>query len=202
MSKRPIRGVRGIKNQRRAQRTFRAMLANHNVAMLSAGGKTALVDWKSVRDIVPSPMVVSAFEDYAHFWTVYGLVWSRDFDGRNRLNDREFHIPEQRMFRQLQNHHKCKGCRVCDGIAPDDYEARTGPIQPLLDELVDSYSDAYILGSGWLAVPRHDPNITTEQLHALVEAAGVWATSQETKYEKQQRENNVDPSARESDSAG
>lgn len=202
MSNRPVRGIRGVKNQGRTQRTFRAMLKNHNVAMLSAGGKTGLVDWKSVRDIVPSPMVVSAFQDYAHFWTVYGLVWSRDFDGKNRLNDREFHIPEQRMFRQLQNHHKCKGCHVCDGIALDDYEARTGPIQPLLDELVDSCNKAYVLGSGWLAVPRHGPNITTKQLFALVEASGVWATSQETAYEKQQCENNGDTPAGESDSAG
>lgn len=180
--------VRGQLNQRRAQRTFRAVLNNHNVAMLSVLGKTALVDWKAVRDIAPTPMVMSAFNDYPHFWTVYALVWTRDYDGKNRLNYHELCVLQQRMFRQLQNHHSCKGCPVCAHLVADDVEGRTGPIQPYLDEVVDSYNPAYVLGSGWLAVPKHDPGITQEQLYALADAAGVWSTGEETLYEKQQRQ--------------
>lgn len=188
-----VKNVRGKANQRRAQRTFRAMLNNYNVAILSAGSKAHLVDWKSGRDILPTPMAVSAVEDYAHFWTVYGLVWSRDFQGKVTLVDEAWVIDQQRMLAQLTDHTGCSGCRVCKDLLPEQQKEREGPIKFLMDNLIDSCNPAYLLGSAWLAVPRHDIDIPKECFDVLLENAGALNLDMETKYEIQQREQSSIP---------
>ena len=182
-----VKGVRGKLNQRRAQRVFRSVLNNYNVAMLSAGGRTYLVDWKSGRDIVPTPMAVSAIEDYAHLWTIYGLVWTRNFQGKVTIDDEAWVLDQQRMLTQLTDHTSCTGCRVCKDLLPEQQKEREGPIKFLMDTYVNSFNPAYLLGSAWLAVPRQGIDIPGECFDVLLENAGVLNLDKETAYEKQQR---------------
>ncbi|WP_312141279.1 hypothetical protein [Stutzerimonas nitrititolerans] len=136
----------------RFERVSRAILRQFRVAVVNIDpeGRQGLVDWKTAKNIAPTPKIATAVCDLAHRWVIYIGAFCVDDQGSRYIKAVE--------------------------IAPNGIY-RTDSLAGVLEEhyraLVKGCNPSHIIGSGWIANPG-GASLDEEQAYRVFEACGAW----------------------------
>jgi hypothetical protein len=140
----------------RAERTSRALLGMHRVAVVSMDRpgqqepRQFLMDHSSAQRIRGGKMIAEAICDIAHRWVIYFGAFCIDQFGKRYIKAVE--IAPQGIY---------KSDSLTEVIG-EHYEA-----------LIDGCNPKHRIGSGWIANPS-GVSLTEQQAARIFEAAGAW----------------------------
>lgn len=140
----------------RFERVSRAILRQFRVAVVNIDpeGRQGLVDWKTAKNIAPTPKIATAVCDLAHRWVIYIGAFCVDDQGNRYMRSTEI-APE--------------------GIYRSDSLAEV--LEHCYRELLSGCNPNHKIGSGWIAVPG-GKGLDEDQAYRVFDACGAWRLNQ------------------------
>ena len=129
-----------------------AVLRTNHVAVVNIdpSGRQGMVNWKSCKNVPPSPRIAEAMCDYAHEWTIYLAGLCVDQAGMRYIKAQE--IAPQGVYKA---------------------EHLTDVIEQTYRELLTTCNPNHLVASGWIAIPA-SVSLDEHQADAVFEAVGAW----------------------------
>jgi hypothetical protein len=140
----------------RLEKVSRAILRQFRVSVVNIDpeGRQGLIDWKTCKNISPSPKIAEAVCDISHRWVIYIGAFCIDAQGQRYMKSTEI---------------------APDGIYKSDHLADV--LEHCYRDLLAGCNPNQLIGSGWIATPG-GASLDEDQAFKVFEACGAWQMKQ------------------------